>query len=256
MLLSDRQSCQFVAVTRIRQGVRVTSARRSYGGRSAAERVADRRARLVDATVAVLAEQGEAHTTMTAICAAAGLTERYFYESFATLDDALLAALETVCEEIAQVAVSTLEATEGTPDARVHAVMAAFVDLVVRAPARAQVAVIHSSANPRLRARRHELVAMFADLVASEAATLYGEAAWPPGRARIHGLVYIAGFAELVASWLAGDVTMSSDELVDTAVVLFASISRRPTDASGVHARPEPQDRVVAEPDPVDDAAP
>lgn len=200
---------------------------RSYGGKTAGERAAERRARLVTATVDVLAEQGEARTTMTAICATAGLTERYFYESFAGLDDALLAALESVCDEIAQTAVATLETAEGTPDARLHAVMASFVDLVVRSPAKIRVAVIHSSANPRLRARRHELVGMFADLVAREAAALYGEDAWPPEQARIHGLVYIAGFAELVASWLTGDVSMSSDELVETAVVLFASLSRR-----------------------------
>jgi AcrR family transcriptional regulator len=200
---------------------------RSYGGKTADERATERRERLVAATIEVLAEQGAGRATMTAICARAGLTERYFYESFASLDEAMLAALDSVCDEIAQVAVSTLETTTGAPDTRVHAVMAAFVDLVVRSPAKGQVAVIHSSANRRLRARRHELVGMFADLVAREAAALYGEDAWPPERARIHGLVYIAGFAELVASWLTGDVVMSSDELVETAGALFESVSRR-----------------------------
>ena len=77
---------------------------RSYGGKTAEERAQDRRARLVDATIALLAEHGEAGTTMTAICARAGLTERYFYESFAHREDALLAALDHVCEQIAAAA--------------------------------------------------------------------------------------------------------------------------------------------------------
>lgn len=200
---------------------------RSYGGKTADERAAERRDRLIAATIEVLAAQGEARTTMTAVCAAAGLTERYFYESFASLDDAMLAALDTVCDEIAALAVSTLESTTGPADARVHAMMAAFVDLVDRSPAKVSVAVIHSVANPRLRARRTELIGMFADLVAREAAELYGERAWPPDRARIHGLLYIAGFAELVASWLNGDVAMSADELVETAGGLFEAVSRR-----------------------------
>lgn len=200
---------------------------RSYGGKTAGERAAERRTRLVAATVDVLAEHGEARTTMTAICAAAGLTERYFYESFASLDDALLAALDNVCEEITRVVVEALSATSGPPDERVNAVMAALVDLVVRSPDRMRIAVIHSSANPRLRARRHELIRDFADLVAREAAELYGDRAWPPERARIHGLLYVAGFAELLAAWLSGDVDLSPDDLVETAGALFSAVSRR-----------------------------
>lgn len=201
---------------------------RSYGGKTTAERVAERRSRLITATIEVLAEQGEAHATMTQVCLAAGLTERYFYESFGSLDDALLAALDSVCEEIMTLATTTIAETPGPAEVRVHAVMASFVDLVERSPAKAKIAVIHSSANPRLRARRHELVGGFADFVAREAHDLYGDRAWPEDRARIHGLVYIAGFAELVASWLTGDVTLTAAELVETAEDLFAALGRRP----------------------------
>jgi len=200
---------------------------RTYGGKSAAERVAERRQRLIAATIDVLADQGAAHATMTAVCAAARLTERYFYESFASLEEAMVAALDTIAEEIAQLVLSTLGATSGTPDVRVNAMVGAFVDLVAASPAKARVAVIESAANPGLRARRSQLLEMFADLVAQEAASLYGEAAWPPGRARLHGLVYVAGLAELVAGWLTGDVTMSDDDLIEVAGSLFSSVSRR-----------------------------
>ncbi|MCZ4500914.1 MAG: TetR family transcriptional regulator [Marmoricola sp.] len=201
---------------------------RSYGGKTGTERAAERRERLVNATIAVLAENGEAHATMTAVCAAAGLTERYFYESFGSLDDALLAALDSVCEEILALATEVSENTPGTAEVRVHAVMEAFVGLVSTSPEKVRVAVIHASANPRLRARRNELLSIFADFVAREAAVLYGDQAWPADRARVHGLVYIAGFSELVASWLSGDVDLTAAELVETAEGLFAALSRRP----------------------------
>ena len=207
-------------------GVSVTE--RSYGGKTGGERTAERRARLIDATIDVLSGSGEAHATMTAVCAAAGLTERYFYESFAGLDDAKLAALDSVCQEILALATAKVEETvDQSPEARVHAVMAAFVQWVNEAPAKARVAVIHASANPRMRARRSELLAAFADFVAREAVELYGDDAWPMERARVHGLVYIAGFAELVASWLSGDVKLTGDELVEAAEGLFAAMSRR-----------------------------
>lgn len=200
---------------------------RSYGGKTAEERAAERRARLVAATVEVLDDQGVERTTMTAICAAAGLTERYFYESFAHLDEALLAALDEVAAEIAELAVATLAATPGSARDRLHAMITAYVDLVVDSPARARVAVLHSTGTAALRARRHELVASFADLFAQEGAGLYGADVWPPERARIHGVVYIAGLAELVGAWLTGGIEMSQDELVEAAEVLFEAFTRR-----------------------------
>jgi AcrR family transcriptional regulator len=200
---------------------------RSYGGKTADERAAARRERLVAATIEQLAGQGAARTTMTGICAAAGLTERYFYESFGSLDEAMLAALDSVCDEIAGLAVSTLETTEGTADDRVHALMVAFFDLVDRSPAKVRVAVIESTANSVLRARRHELVATFAELVAEWADFLYGASAWPAQRARIHGLVFIAGMAELVGAWLEGDLVATREELVDAIEVLFEAVTRR-----------------------------
>jgi AcrR family transcriptional regulator len=200
---------------------------RSYRGKTADERAAERRQRLVAATVDLLAEQSAARTTMTGICAAAGLTERYFYESFGSLDEAMLAALDSVCDELAELAVSTLQTTEGSAESRVHALMVAFFDLVEASPAKVRVAVIESAANAVLRPRRHELIRMFADLVADEAAGLYGDLAWPPERARIHGLVFIAGLAELVGAWLTGDVETTREELVDATEQLFAAVSRR-----------------------------
>ena len=63
---------------------------RSYGGLALEDRVAARRARFVEAGIELFGTQGFRGATVRGICAAAGLTDRYFYESFATLE-ALLA---------------------------------------------------------------------------------------------------------------------------------------------------------------------
>ena len=52
---------------------------------------------------------------MTAICQEAGLTERYFYESFANRDAALVAALERVSDEISGNAIRVLQDTPAAP---------------------------------------------------------------------------------------------------------------------------------------------
>ena len=56
------------------------------------ERVATRRARFIEAGVELFGTQGFRGATVRGVCAAAGLTDRYFYESFPTLE-ALLAAV-------------------------------------------------------------------------------------------------------------------------------------------------------------------
>ena len=65
---------------------------RAYGGLSPEDRVAARRARLVQAGAALFGTQGLRATTVRSVCTEAGLTDRYFYESFASLE-ALLAAV-------------------------------------------------------------------------------------------------------------------------------------------------------------------
>jgi AcrR family transcriptional regulator len=211
-------------------GSPVTSSARSYGGKTASERTAERRERLIASTITVLATAGEGRATMTAVCNGAGLTERYFYESFANLDEAMVAAFDHVCDEILTMATRVVEDTPGTAEQRVHAVMQAFVDLVVAEPDKGTVAVMQPAANSPLRARRNELIRVFADFVAREADELYGEQTWPAERARVFGVVYIAGFAELIAAWLGGDVAQSPTELVETASDLFTALFRRTVD--------------------------
>ncbi len=200
---------------------------RSYGGRSALERTAERRERLVEAAIRVLASQGE-RATMTAICHEAGLTERYFYESFANRDAALVAALEHVCDEIASDTVRALQEAEGPAEARVLAMTRAFAEWASTRPERAVVAVVQSSATGPLRARRHELLGVFAEIAAREAAALYGDDAWPPDRGRIQGIVLISGLAELVASWLIGEADLDTDQLAAVVADLFVGLGRRP----------------------------
>jgi AcrR family transcriptional regulator len=196
---------------------------RSYGGRSAQERAADRRARLLEAAITVLAAQGE-RATMTAICNEAGLTERYFYESFANRDAALVAALEHVSDEISTDAIRVLQETQGNPAERVLAMTRSFADWAVAHPDRARVAVVHATTIGALRTRRDELVRSFAELAASEAAGLFGDDAWPPERAWVQGVVFIGGLSELVAMWLGGHADLDSDKLAHVVADLYVAL--------------------------------
>ena len=74
---------------------------RSYGGLALEDRVAARRARFIEAGVELFGTQGFRGATVRGICAAAGLTDRYFYESFATLEDLLAEVYRTLTHAFA-----------------------------------------------------------------------------------------------------------------------------------------------------------
>ncbi|NYI43742.1 AcrR family transcriptional regulator [Nocardioides aromaticivorans] len=184
----------------------------TYKGVSAADRAADRRRRLLDAALSVWADPDQ-RTTMTAVCRAAGLTERYFYESFGGLDEVLSAVVEEVGTEIESTTLAAADAAGADPAARITAAVAAFVDLLVADPRKGRVAIIEAAALPGLRARRTQLLRHFAHLAAEEA---------QHHAARRHedelaGLLFIGGMAEVVTAWLDGALDVAPEEVVATA---------------------------------------
>jgi AcrR family transcriptional regulator len=74
---------------------------RSYGGQSQEARVSDRRERLMEAAARLYGREGAVGASVTAICAEAGLTPRYFYESFANREALLLAVFDETCKRLA-----------------------------------------------------------------------------------------------------------------------------------------------------------
>ena len=73
---------------------------RRYRGVSEAARQAERRQRFIEAGLTVFGSRGYHSSTVRSICSEAGLTERYFYESFANSEDLLCVVYEHVNQRI------------------------------------------------------------------------------------------------------------------------------------------------------------
>lgn len=194
-----------------------------YRGVPAEERVAERRTRLMEATLAVWADP-EVRTTMTGICAEAGLTERYFYESFRNLDAALTAVLDAIAVEIEERTRRAADAVTGDPAERVLASVRAFVELMVEDPRKGRVAIIEAGAMPSLRARRTELLHHFAHRSATGARGLWDGPRHTERDDEIAGALFIGGMAELITRWLTGSLEATPDEIVDAAVRSFLGL--------------------------------
>lgn len=198
-----------------------------YRGLTAQERAAERRERLLEATLEVWGRKDGPPVTMTRICQQAQLTERYFYEQFANLEEALEEVLKSIYEEIIEVTAAALERTSGDPADRARTGIAAFLDVFVQDPRKGWVTMILAPGRAELRRRRQELLRSLSSFAAMEAGELYGEEAEPGSRGELAGILFVGGLSELVAGWIEGTVETDPAELVDAATRAFTRLAHR-----------------------------
>ena len=198
-----------------------------YGGVSAADRRVARRVKLLDATLEVWGREGGPPATMTRVCAEAGLTERYFYESFASLEQAQIAVMERVAAEITERTVAVLGSTEGGPTERVRAAIGAFVQILTDDPRKGRVAIVESASIDAVRAPRAQMLREFVELAVREARELYGPQAWSEAEGRLAATMFIGGLAELVTAWIEGTLEASPGDIVEAATHHFTATAHR-----------------------------
>jgi len=199
---------------------------RRYRGVSAEERHRERRERLVDAGLDLLGSEGWARTTVTAVCARARLTERYFYQSFPSREALLVAVFDRVAAEAAEVILSAVAAAPHEARARARAAIAAFVELVTDDPRKGRVALLEALGCEALERRRRETLGAFARLVADQAMAFYGAEPVRRREAELTAHFLVGGLAELLIAWLDGALTITCEELVDHCTALFVAAGR------------------------------
>ena len=199
----------------------VGSPTRPYRGVSATDRTARRRADLLAAAFDLLGTVGWEQATMTAICARAKLTERYFYESFASRDELLMAVSEELADRIRGVVVAALAGAPPEPAAAARAAITVFVEMLTDDPRVGRVAIVEAGATALLRRRRHQILGEFADLIVAKSHEVFGTDALPAPRDRINALLFTGGLAEVLATWLTGEVDATKEDIIETAVNQF-----------------------------------
>jgi AcrR family transcriptional regulator len=201
---------------------------REYGGQSAHERVAARRARLIAAGRELFATRGVAATTVKVVCDTAGLTQRYFYESFRTVEALALAVVEDLAEQTATAVLSTT-ATDDQPDRRAEAAFGALVDRIAADPDAGRIMLIETSGNgAQLAAWRRRLMTYGAQVLEDWATEDHPEA---PDEAtalvrRISSLAMAGGIIEVLVAWLEGRVQATPAQLT-SALTQTAAAGRR-----------------------------
>ncbi|WP_019929893.1 TetR/AcrR family transcriptional regulator [Nocardia sp. BMG111209] len=195
-------------------------ATRNYGGLSAEQRRTERRARILDAGLDVIGRDGMSAMTMTAVCGAAGLTERYFYESFANLDELRRAVVDELLVEVTGVIMTALTIEPPELRLRCKAAATAMFD-VLAADARKARTFREAGSREDLQQLRDTVLQGFAAVLADQMVELAGldDPALRPYLVAATSML-VGGLAENVSAYLGGSLAVSPEVLLDTAAQL------------------------------------
>lgn len=213
------------------KGQRVNSSSgRRYGGLDPAERVRQRRTAVLEAATDLFAELGYRNTSVKQICDEAGLTQRYFYESFADREAALMAVYDEITGQLRTEALAAIEAADPDDlDVVAERGLSAFIGFLTADTRRARIVLIEVvGVSPRLETRRHAVLHDFADLV-TNAWLGRGE---PTSQQRLTAVALVGGVNHLLVDWLLGGKTQRPAELTRTCATLFAG-ARHQLDPTG-----------------------
>jgi AcrR family transcriptional regulator len=186
-----------------------------FKGISADDRRIDRRHRVVEAAYEIAGTDGAAALGVGRVCRAAGLTKRYFYESFASLADLQSAVVDHAIAVMSE-RVDPFRPTEpGGPPQRW---LAAFVGALVDDHCLAQVLLAETHGGA-LSPFRHQII----DVAVAGMAPL-GSDSQEDLLSRLVAYAQIGTLSELCLAWHHGQLVMDRAVLVDVLADLFVRI--------------------------------
>jgi AcrR family transcriptional regulator len=195
-----------------------------WAGVSPADRRAERRTLLLDAAFDLLGTEGWAGTTVRAVCQAARLNPRYFYESFDDLDALVVAVYDRLVDQLATEFSDAVETAADDPAAQTRAALDRIVAFVDDDRRRARLLYVEALGNEALNRRRIEAGRTLVAALEQRVIDRHGPP--PPGEqiGRVAAAVLVGGTSELVLAWLDGRIDVPRDQLVDDATALFLAV--------------------------------
>ena len=190
------------------------------------DRVAARRARFIEAGIELFGTQGFRGATVRGICAAAGLTDRYFYESFPTLE-ALLAAVYTTLKDhfAARLTDESLhpEAWQGDAAAVERQVTAAY-ELwfdTVRDPRFARIVLVEIlGVSPEMDALYEASARAMAALTIAPLAFTQPALKLTKARRELLGRALVGAGLQVAKMWMTGGYKLARRDVVRTCVLV------------------------------------
>lgn len=190
------------------------SVTRPYRGVAADDRIATRREALIDAALEVFAAEGWAGLSARRVCERAGLTRRYFYESFDDIDALLGAAFDRITGEVTA-AVRTAAADGAASRAElVERAVSAGLDVVASPPSKGRFLAVAQTAGSTLAEHRARSIDDLAEIVEAALSTHRDGRPIASREARITAIIAVGAILSIIDSWLTQEVELSREEVV------------------------------------------
>jgi AcrR family transcriptional regulator len=204
---------------------------RTYAGKTAEERQAERRARLVEAALHLFGTQGYAATSARAVLRRAGLKERYFAESFSSMEELLAAVHDEIHDASFPATIRAMDPA-ADPVEQIRQMVNAIVSGFESNPGAARVKLLQVvGVGPIVEEHRRRSLRAYADAVAA----LLPQ---PPESAPLDrdtlAMALVTGINGMFADWLSGTLPVTRDQLVDHAVLLVRGAQH---EVDTVHSR-------------------
>jgi AcrR family transcriptional regulator len=195
-----------------------------YAGKSAEDRLDARRRALVEAAIELIATRGLADTTVRGVCEAAGLSTRFFYESFDGLDALALAAYDECVQSAFATTYAAAAAVPGEPAARARGAVGAIVDYLETQPQRARLMLVEGLGAGPLAQKRRDTMALLRSVIAMLGRETYGRSDEQEPLVDLAATLVAGGVVELMVARLDGALELPRERFIDDCAALIVAV--------------------------------
>jgi AcrR family transcriptional regulator len=190
---------------------------RVYAGLSLLERRSRRRDAFIQAGIHLFGRDGFDATTTRALCSEAGLTQRYFYEMFDSMEDLFLAVCVHLRKGITEELLRTFETHPKDPRKATRAILMTYFQLIRRSPETARILLVEAyTASRHAEIEAHEFVEELAAMVRQNMP-------WPGGQGldpRLVTVGLVGAARQLAMLWTLSHYKEPIEQIVDAAASL------------------------------------
>ncbi|WP_320670602.1 TetR/AcrR family transcriptional regulator [Patulibacter defluvii] len=188
---------------------------RPWRGKSPEQRVAERRAQLLDAGLEVFTAKGFHAARVRDVCRQAGLTERYFYESFAGKEALLAALAEQIVGDLLEAAAPGIALVEEDLDGALDMASRAVVASLTDDPRRARILFVEVVGVSReIEDRRRAIIGGLAQVVRDAAARAFGPWVTASAETELISRAAIGAVQELLVAYVRGELPLDQEALI------------------------------------------
>jgi AcrR family transcriptional regulator len=202
------------------------AAGRLYRGENLAERTTRRRQQFMDAGLQIFGTTGYRSATVRMLCKRAELTDRYFYESFASTEDLLIAVYQQQFDQLQQAVTDQLAtaAPDGDVMVTVRAGLSALFEMASQ-PCVARVCWLEVlGVSPRVDETYTRTFDGFAGLVVAFTRQRFPHWQIDDDEARMLGLALTGAVSQTVTHWVLGQYRENKQTLLSATARVFEGV--------------------------------